>query len=252
MSLSILRQASTRTGIRVSSCLRACTIPSSPSPSPLLHRTQIQTRTYAKKAKPTANLIPGSQQPITDEAAREEYKKCEEKMKAAIDWFRKECASVETRASGRVTPALLAPVKVRLPDVDQHFRLEEVATVGVKDGSLLLVTVFEEGSLKHVERAIYEAKLPNITPQKHDNRTLKIPVPKPTVEARTALVTAAQRQAEDSRVQIRKHHQASLKRGKYEKHSIELEEFQKLTDRYIGEIDTILAQLKKSTGVSKK
>jgi len=66
-------------------------------------------------------------------------------MKAAIDWFRKECASVETRASGRVTPALLAPVKIKLPDIDQHFRLEEVATVGVKDGSLLLVTVFEEG-----------------------------------------------------------------------------------------------------------
>ena len=30
--------------------------------------------------------------------------------------------------------------------------------------------------------------------------------------------------AEDVRVQIRKHHQASVKKGKYEKHSVELEE----------------------------
>ena len=32
--------------------------------------------------------------------------------------------------------------------------------------------------MKHVERAIYEAKLPNLVPQRHDERTIKIPVPK--------------------------------------------------------------------------
>jgi ribosome recycling factor len=90
---------------------------------------------------------------------------------------------------------------------------------------------------------------------------------RPTVDARTALFTTAQRKAEDTRVQIRKLHQASLKRGKYVKHSIELEEvclvsvsllspivliygmqFQKLTDRFVGEVDKVLAQLKKATG----
>jgi ribosome recycling factor len=38
------------------------------------------------------------------------------------------------------------------------------------------------------------------------------------------MVTAVSRKAEDVRVQIRKLHQASLKRGNYKKHSIELEE----------------------------
>ncbi|GLB39253.1 putative ribosome recycling factor [Lyophyllum shimeji] len=73
-------------------------------------------------------------------------------------------------------------------------------------------------------------------------------MPKPTVEARLALYAGALRKAEEIRVQVRKQHQASLKRGKYAKHSIELEEFQKLTDRYIGEVDKILASLKKATG----
>lgn len=49
-------------------------------------------------------------------------------------------------------------------------------------------------------------------------------VSRPTVEAKTALYTVAQRKAEETRVQIRKQHQASLKRGKYDKHSVELEE----------------------------
>lgn len=65
-------------------------------------------------------------------------------MQASVEWYRKECAAVEARASGRVTPALLSSVRVKLPSSNTDMRLEEVATVGVRDGSTLLVTVFEE------------------------------------------------------------------------------------------------------------
>lgn len=65
-------------------------------------------------------------------------------MKAAVEWYRKDCAAVETRASGRVTPAVLSSVRVKLPDSPEEHRLEEVATVGVRDGSMLLITVFDE------------------------------------------------------------------------------------------------------------
>ncbi|KAJ7275099.1 ribosome recycling factor domain-containing protein [Mycena rebaudengoi] len=208
-------------------------------------------RAYAK-IKSTAGLVPGSKQPITDEAARAEYAKAEEKMKAAVEWYRKDCAAIESRATGRVTPAVLDSVRVVLPDGDREYRLEEVATVGVRDGATLLITLFDEDTMKHVEQGLYNSKLPNIVPQRHDNRTIKIPIPKPTVESNMALVTGAHRKSEDVRVQIRKIHQASLKRGKYEKHSIELEEFQKLTDRHIGDVDKIIADLKKATGAGKK
>lgn len=63
-------------------------------------------------------------------------------MKTAVEWFRKECQGFETRASGRVTPALLSPVRVKL--AEREYRLEEIATVGVRDGSILLVTLFDE------------------------------------------------------------------------------------------------------------
>jgi hypothetical protein len=119
------------------------------SQSPLANSTAtLHLRLYASKAKATkstATLIPGSQKKLTDESAIEEYEKAEKKMQAAVEWYRKEVAGLETRASGRVTPALLAPVRVTLPDSEgESLRLEEVATVGVREGSTLLVTVFDE------------------------------------------------------------------------------------------------------------
>ncbi|KAJ7851706.1 ribosome recycling factor domain-containing protein [Mycena leptocephala] len=173
-------------------------------------------------------------------------------MKAAVEWYRKECAGVESRATGRVTAAVLDPVRVKLPNSDKELRLEEVATVGVRDGSTLLITIFDENTMKQVEKGLYDSKIPNIVPQKHDSRTIKIPIPKPTVESNTALVAATTRKAEDVRVQIRKLHQASVKRGNYQKHSIEQEEFQKLTERHIADIDKIAADLKKATNFNSK
>ena len=104
------------------------------------------SRSYATKGKTksTATFVPGSKQPITDEAARQEYEKAETTMKTAAEWFRKECASSEARASGRVTPALLSPVRVKLPSAEKEYKLEELATVGVRDGTTLLVTLFDE------------------------------------------------------------------------------------------------------------
>lgn len=103
-------------------------------------------RHYASKnkVKSTATFIPGSKQPITNQVTREEYAKTEEAMSLAVDWFRKECAASEARALGRVTPALLSPVRVKVPGNAKNFQLEELATVGVREGTTLLITLFDE------------------------------------------------------------------------------------------------------------
>lgn len=76
-------------------------------------------------------------------------------MAAGVEWLRREVAQLEARASGRVTPQLLAPVRVSVPVAvgasassaaasgAKKARLEELATVGVRDGSSLIVTVFD-------------------------------------------------------------------------------------------------------------
>lgn len=128
--------------IRSAACIQLNTLPCT------LTSSLPQSRSYAAKSKTkisTATLVPGSKQKLTDEAAAEDYEKAERKMDAAVEWYRKEVAGLETRSSGRVTPELLAPVRVKLPDSNgELLGLEDVATVGVRDGSTLLVTVFEE------------------------------------------------------------------------------------------------------------
>ncbi|KAK0185139.1 hypothetical protein F5146DRAFT_1071578, partial [Armillaria mellea] len=94
---------------------------------------------------------------------------------------------------------------------------------GFETGAWLVVTVFGEDNLKHVEAATYDAKLPSITPQRQDTRTLRIPVPKPTLDAQSSVL-----------------HQTSVKKGKYEKRSVELEVFQDLLVKYVAEIDKVL------------
>ena len=103
-------------------------------------------RFYATKgkAKSTANIVPGSELKIVDEDARKEYEKAEGVMKTAVEWFRKECAGYETRASGRVTPAILSPVRVKIPGDNMEHPLEALATVGVREGTTLLITLFDE------------------------------------------------------------------------------------------------------------
>jgi ribosome recycling factor len=141
--------------------------------------------------------------------------------------------------------------------------------------------------LKHVQDALYESKIQGVIPQRVDERTLKMPIPKCaspsaisaralsfsypssrlTVEARLAAYSNASKLAEEARVQIRRQHQASVKKGKYSRHSTEHHEvcaflevslaskcnewdsqFQKLQDRHIAEVDTVLARIKRSTG----
>jgi ribosome recycling factor len=67
-------------------------------------------------------------------------------MKKSVDWYRKECASVEARASGRVTPSMLDPVRVEL-EGGVKTRLDGIATIGVRDGSTFWITAYD-GSVK--------------------------------------------------------------------------------------------------------
>lgn len=262
--------------------------------------------TKGSHANPTSNLIPSSQRILMDGTAQAEYDKASAKMIAAVDWLRKEIAGLEARGIGRVTPAVLDSVRVVLPDSPKAARLEEVATVGVREGTNLIITLYEDEvrklclhttvasyiytipfkNAKYVEKAIYAAKLPNIVPQKVDVRTLRIVIPRsafppfrqwsavyvhvpyrPTMEARATLLNTASKTTEDTRVQIRKVRDTSVRKHKWKQRSDEVEQvsrrpcfrpcvlillrsaqFQKLCDLRIKEVDQILAKVKKELG----
>lgn len=110
-----------------------------PEPEPEVDRSMRKSKSGKQAVEP---IIPGSQQLFSDPADRLEHARAQEKMSATVDWFRRECATAETRANGRVTPRILDSVRVKTLNGD--VKLEEIATVGVKEGSTLLITMFEE------------------------------------------------------------------------------------------------------------
>jgi len=126
---------------------------------PLPHALGAQTRAYAKnkrrkvdededdalvrklKGGSTQKLVPTSQNTHGDEF-QEEKRNLDEKMAASVRWFRAQVALTEIRTSGRATPTMLDSVRVDLPDMASQ-KLADVATIGVKDLSTLLVTAYE-------------------------------------------------------------------------------------------------------------
>jgi len=126
---------------------------------PLPHALGSQTRAYAKskrikvdedegdasvrkmKGGSAQKIVPTSQNAHGDEF-QEEKRNLDEKMAASVRWFKAQAILTETRTSGRATPTMLDSVRVGLPDMPPQ-KLVEVATVGVKDLSTLLVTAYE-------------------------------------------------------------------------------------------------------------
>ena len=95
------------------------------------------------KSTSTSELVPGSEQPLSGEDLKE-YTSADSKMQTAVDWFRKECATYEGRGVGRVTPALLQPVRVEVPGGKDSVPLTDVAIVGVREGTTLIVTALQD------------------------------------------------------------------------------------------------------------
>ncbi|GAA5867681.1 hypothetical protein JCM3774_003373 [Rhodotorula dairenensis] len=130
-----------------------------------------------------------------------ELKVLEAKMQEAIDRLRVSLNNVVGRV-GRITPALLDGVKVDTPEGKRP--LLEFANVSVKDGRDLLVTCYEESSMKAVSAAIYASPL-NLAPQPSGASTLKVPVPRPDLDKRQQYVRDAQALCEKARNAIRAH-----------------------------------------------
>ncbi|KAG8928993.1 hypothetical protein FRC00_001570 [Tulasnella sp. 408] len=203
-----------------------------------------------KKGFSVADLTPASQSKVAPEA-KGEVDKASKKMISTVDWYRKEMSLLTNRALGRVTPAILDSVRVHLPDLDVPLKLSEVATVGVKEGTVLVVTAFDEHNLKAIEKGIYSAEIPHCVPQRADGRTIRIPMPKPTLEDRASYIKTASKECEETKVKIRGINTAGLKtltKMGFEKRSSELVEMQSLSDTNVGEVDKIFQKIKKDLG----
>ncbi|MFH1212880.1 MAG: ribosome recycling factor [Candidatus Neomarinimicrobiota bacterium] len=166
-------------------------------------------------------------------------KDTELRMKKSVDAIQQEMAVIRT---GRATPSLLDPIKVEYYGTTVPLR--QVASIGAPDARLLVVQVFDRSAVVNVEKAIRSAEL-GLNPLV-DGNLLRVPIPQLTEERRKELVKYAHKIAEEGRVAIRniRRDANDMAKDLEKEHEISeddyhkgQEEVQKLTDKYIKQID---------------
>lgn len=158
--------------------------------------------------------------------------------KAAGD-LQHELASVRT---GRASTALLDHLKIDYYGAPTP--LNQVATLGVPEPSLLTVQPWDMGLLAAIEKAIRSSDL-GLNPV-NDGKLLRVPIPALTEERRKDLVKHIHTVLEKHRLtvrNIRRDSNEALKKLLKDKVISEddehkgIDEIQKLTDEFIGKID---------------
>ncbi|MCK5126571.1 MAG: ribosome recycling factor [candidate division Zixibacteria bacterium] len=166
----------------------------------------------------------------------------ERRMQKTIESMQTDLAGIR---SGQVTPALLDSVKVDA--YGQKTPLNQVASVSVPDPKSLLVQPWDKGILGEVVKAIQAAEL-GLNPQAEAN-LVRIPIPPLSEERRMELVKLCKKIAEDNRVavrNIRRDANDKLKKAEKDKAVSEdqmhdgMDTIQKLTDKFIKEIDVLM------------
>lgn len=168
------------------------------------------------------------------------------RMGKALEDFRHDLATVRT---GRASASLLDHIKVEYYGTPTP--LNQVATLGVPEPSMLTVQPWDPSLLSLIDKAIRSSDL-GLNPV-NDGKVLRVPIPPLTEERRKELVKHLHKLLENHRTAIRNIRRDSneeLKRLLKDKKISEdeekraLEDVQELTDEFIGKLD--------SQGVSKE
>ena len=175
------------------------------------------------------------------------FKDVESKMNKCLDATRSEFASIRT---GRATPALLDRLHVEA--YGQAVPLKQVAGVSTPDARTLVITAWDKGVVSDIRKAIEKSDL-GLTPNV-DGTSIRLIVPPLNEERRKDLVKVLKKKAEDGKVAVRNvRHKAhddlktQLKKGDITEDDSkrQQDQLQKLTDRFVKEIDTLVAAKEK-------
>lgn len=164
----------------------------------------------------------------------------EHKMQQAVDHVASEFATVRT---GRANPQLLQRINVEY--YGSPTPLIQLASIAVPEPRMLLVQPFDKSSTSSIERALRASDL-GLNPSS-DGNVIRIAFPPLTEERRRELIKVVRNMAEEGRVavrNVRRHAKSDMEALHGEISDDEIrrgeEELQKLTDRYVEEIDRLL------------
>lgn len=163
----------------------------------------------------------------------------ERRMAGALDSLKSDLSGLRT---GRANIALLDPVQVEV--YGSLMPLNQVATVSVPEPRMLSVQVWDRANVNAVEKGIAHANL-GLNPMT-DGQTLRLPLPDLTEERRRELAKLAGQYAEKAKVAVRNVRRDGMEMLKEDEKKKEIseddrkrleEEVQKLTDKYVADVD---------------
>ena len=166
-------------------------------------------------------------------------KDCKVAMDKGVEAAKREFSSVR---SGKANPSMLDTVKVEM--YGQWMAMNQVANVSAPEPRLLLVTPFDKGQVKAVEKAIRESNL-GLDPSVQ-GAVIRVPLPAMNEQRRKELAKLLHQYAEDGRIAVR--HARTAARDALKKLSGVSEDdvkhaekdLQKLHDDEIAKIETAL------------
>jgi ribosome recycling factor len=172
---------------------------------------------------------------------KESLKEAETRMKGAIQNLEEDLSGIRT---GRASPALVERLPVEYYGMPTP--LMQLATISVPDPRSLMIRPFDPATMKHIERAILVSDL-GLTPN-NDGKVIRLNLPPLTQERRKDLVKIVHSRLEETRVavrNVRRDMMKDLREFEHEKLISEddlkhaEEELQKLTDRFVEQVDKV-------------
>ena len=163
----------------------------------------------------------------------------EESMEKAMSALDREFAKLRT---GRASSALVEGIRADYYGTPTP--IGQMASIAVPDSRTITIQPWDKGGMAAVEKAILKSDL-GLTPV-NDGRLIRIAIPPLTEERRRDLVRVARKFGEESKVAVRNMRRDandSLKKAEKDKEISEdelkraMEDVQKLTDRFVAEVD---------------
>jgi ribosome recycling factor len=168
----------------------------------------------------------------------------EASMRKSVDATQRNFNTIRT---GRANPSLLDKLSIEYYGADTPLR--SLASLSTPDSQTIQIQPFDAGSVSLIEKAIAMSDL-GLTPN-NDGKVIRINIPPLTEDRRKELCKVAARYAEEGKVALRNVRREAIDRIKKQEKEGELSEdqcrdeqdkVQKLTDRFIAEIEKLLAE----------
>ena len=166
-------------------------------------------------------------------------KDAENRMKGAIQALEEDLNGIRT---GRANPGLVEKLPIEYYGMETP--LFQLASISVPEARVMMIKPFAPSTLKAIEKSIMASEL-NLTPN-NDGKVIRLNLPPLNEDRRRDLVKIVHSRLEESRIAIRNIRRDLIKDMRdFEKEkmiseddlAIGEEELQKLTDKYILEID---------------